>query len=425
MNTGYVKASFLSIEDVEGISIIHYYLDDSYQWAVNSSSPALFYRLPPGAIIELKLTEGFINGTEVNLAELHMDEDSMLPADLLSFLRTSPPSCRIPGAFLATEKDNKGSYYSLKKTDSSKMELCLGEYEIRNESGICQSPTESWLINPGLLENYFFNRTWPSHQIKTWKYTDFAPDDSYDYLTEENLSIAHRDNLADNPALTYYRSSDWSPAFYRKQAELGFIAVSGKRINQTELLPELQSAYALLDWRNLHIDRKTAKILSGSRMKTENIRLRIDPDPGLVMENLERMWKGSTWLSPPYKELIRNLASEEEKVKNPGFRIWGVSLHEGPHNQAIAGELGYTIGRTYTSLSGFFHRGEKQYDNFGKLQMVLLARKLESAGIFFWNLGHPHMPYKTALGAKILKRKEFLQRWDRAVQGKSPDLTEL
>ncbi|HAK46172.1 MAG TPA: hypothetical protein DCO79_09690, partial [Spirochaeta sp.] len=104
------------------------------------------------------------------------------------------------------------------------------------------------------------------------------------------------------------------------------------------------------------------------------------------------------------------------------FRIWGGTLSAGDDDKIIAGELGYSIGKTYTNLSGFFHREERKYNNFGKLQMVMLARKLEKAGIAFWNLGQPYMEYKLKLGADVVPRGLFLKRWDRAVRGRTPDL---
>jgi hypothetical protein len=87
-----------------------------------------------------------------------------------------------------------------------------------------------------------------------------------------------------------------------------------------------------------------------------------------------------------------------------------VTLTVGKEQLPVAGELGYTIGRTYTSMSGFFKREMKEYNNFGKLQLVMLAEALKKAGIFFWNLGHPHMKYKTDLAAMILSREDFLKR---------------
>ncbi len=40
-----------------------------------------------------------------------------------------------------------------------------------------------------------------------------------------------------------------------------------------------------------------------------------------------------------------------------------------------------------------------------------LAKLLKRCGYQFWNLGHPNMEYKNALGAVTTERIPFLQRW--------------
>ena len=70
----------------------------------------------------------------------------------------------------------------------------------------------------------------------------------------------------------------------------------------------------------------------------------------------------------------------------------------------------------YTSLSGFSSK-EKAYNNWGNLQLVLLAEYLEKNNYEFWNLGHPYMDYKIKLGAKIFTRIDFLEKWLLATKG--------
>ncbi len=87
-----------------------------------------------------------------------------------------------------------------------------------------------------------------------------------------------------------------------------------------------------------------------------------------------------------------------------------VELYDKRTKELIAGEIGYKINSTYTSLTGFSLK-EKIYNNWGKLQLVLLAQYLEKNNYSFWNLGHPYMQYKFDLGAKIYSREEFLEKW--------------
>lgn len=187
------------------------------------------------------------------------------------------------------------------------------------------------------------------------------------------------------------------------------------------LLPQLQYAYAVLDWENLQLDKGVRRLIDRGTAESET-RLIIQRDPSGVLAELEYAWGEESWLYPPYRELMLRLADEEERRRDPAFRILGTSLTVPDEARPVAGELGYAIGRTYTSLSGFFRRENRAWNNFGKLQLVLLARRLKEAGFAFWNLGHPYMDYKLRLGARILDRQSFLERWDRAIRDPLPPL---
>ena len=97
------------------------------------------------------------------------------------------------------------------------------------------------------------------------------------------------------------------------------------------------------------------------------------------------------WLKEEYVELLKNLYSANNEKKD--FKIISIELIDEDSDELISGEVGYIIGKTYTSLSGFSSK-EKKYTNYGTLQLVLLAQYLEKNNFLFWNLGHPHMDYK-------------------------------
>lgn len=74
----------------------------------------------------------------------------------------------------------------------------------------------------------------------------------------------------------------------------------------------------------------------------------------------------------------------------------------------LAGEIGFSIGRVYTSLSGW--TGERTASATGTAQLVLLGRWLQQRGYRFWSLGHcysPEMDYKRQLGHRIYTREQF------------------
>jgi Leu/Phe-tRNA-protein transferase len=214
-----------------------------------------------------------------------------------------------------------------------------------------------------------------------------------------------------------YWSDNWSPEFYRGLARAGFITISGcVAPEQWLLLPELQRNYAVLDWKEVRIRGGVRKLMSRMDSGVEAVRLRLNRNPDAVLEGLVNYHGPNCWLGPPYVALMRLLAQRQD----PGFILLGVELHAG--SELVAGELGYITGAAYTSLSGFFRRTNRAWNNFGKLQMVLLARELESMGLAFWNMGHPCFQYKEELGARTVPRGEFLERWLPAVVAAPPEI---
>jgi hypothetical protein len=73
----------------------------------------------------------------------------------------------------------------------------------------------------------------------------------------------------------------------------------------------------------------------------------------------------------------------------------------------VGGELGYTVGSIYTSLTGFFKQ-----NNAGSVQMAALGRLLSQAGFTLWDLGMD-MNYKQELGSQLMPRSEFVQEVQR------------
>ena len=205
-----------------------------------------------------------------------------------------------------------------------------------------------------------------------------------------------------NEKSNYYLSDDFSKDFYIKLAFYGFITTSISFENKFYLLPEIQFEYAILDFGNLHISKKIKKLLNQN-----NFEFSINKDFNLVLENLEKYHK-TNWLQDKYKELILSLIDYVHPTID--FEIMSVELYDKDTKELIAGEIGYKINSTYTSLTGFSSK-EKKYNNWGKLQLVLLAIYLEKENFSFWNLGHPYMQYKFDLGAISFSRKEFLKRW--------------
>lgn len=199
----------------------------------------------------------------------------------------------------------------------------------------------------------------------------------------------------------YYVCDSFSPSLYIKLAKAGFISTSATlSSNKIYLLPEIQFEYAILNFEDLHISKKVLKLLNQKEYqfkKSENLQYLIDEIDS---------YHEDSWLCDEYKNMLLTIAS----IDNENFELLGFELICSKTKKLVAGEIGYIIGKTYTSLTGFFKR-QKEYNNFGKLQLVLLSKFLEQNAYDFWNLGHACLQYKIDLGAKILKRDEFLKLW--------------
>jgi len=224
------------------------------------------------------------------------------------------------------------------------------------------------------------------------------------YITHEKLkdTTYFEELISLDMENSYYWSDDWSEEFYVELAKAGFISTTYDTKGGLVLLPELQFDYAILDFKNLHISKKVQKLLTGNSY-TFSINNRFQE----VLENICSQHKYN-WLKEEYLELLKKLYARAYEMKN--FKIISAEVISKDRDEVIAGEVGYIIGTTYTSLSGFSLK-EKKYNNYGNLQLVLLAQFLEKNGFKFWNLGHSHMEYKQKLGCETYERSEFLKRW--------------
>jgi Leu/Phe-tRNA-protein transferase len=207
--------------------------------------------------------------------------------------------------------------------------------------------------------------------------------------------------IYENNELHYYWSDEFSESFYIDLALAGFINTSTKQDGDEFLLCEIQKSYAILDFKDLHVSKSVNKLL-----KQKRYTFKINSSFNEVLDAIQISFE-DCWMRGKYAQLIQKL------YKNPSkkFMLVSCELLDSKNEKLVAGEIGYfTLNNVYTSLSGFSVK-QKPYNNVGKLQMVLLAKYLKSKNISFWNLGHPYMQYKLDLGAKVLQRDEFLNRW--------------
>jgi Leu/Phe-tRNA-protein transferase len=84
-------------------------------------------------------------------------------------------------------------------------------------------------------------------------------------------------------------------------------------------------------------------------------------------------------------------------------RLFSIELWNAESGKLAAGELGYTVGKIYTSLTGFTNE-----DTAGSIQLATLGTLLHQNGFTTWDLGM-EMAYKKALGSRLVPRDEFVR----------------
>jgi len=223
-----------------------------------------------------------------------------------------------------------------------------------------------------------------------------TPNDIEDTNTLVNFIYANTD-------VSYYYSDIFDEDFYINLARVGFICVSHSEDGKQYLVPEMQKEYAVMNFEDFHISKKVNKLLK----QKELYHFKISKDITKVVKGINSYHKDN-WVEKDYLTLLLKLKDYHHQYID--FELICCELICTETNNLIAGEIGYRINSTYTSLSGFTTK-DKKYNNYGKLQMTLLAQYLEKNNYSFWNMGHPYMQYKLDLGAHILKREDFLIKW--------------
>ena len=157
------------------------------------------------------------------------------------------------------------------------------------------------------------------------------------------------------------------------------------------LLPKLHQERCIVFFEDLRVSRSV-------RSNSREYELSVDTAFDEVVEKCLAQ-HGESWLHPPivdgFKRLFRAGGTGQVKMHSIEVKLEGV---------LVAGELGYSVGRTYCSLSGF-----TIVSGSGSVQCLGLALLLHERGFDFWDLGMG-MEYKVKMGAREISRHDFLQR---------------
>ena len=114
---------------------------------------------------------------------------------------------------------------------------------------------------------------------------------------------------------------------------------------------------------------------------------------------IEGIWDrhGVNWVFPSLANAYKQLIPPSSYLT----RMYSIELWYG--DELAAGEIGYTCGGSYTSLSGYF---VKKFPGAGRVQLTALGCLLRKCGFDLWDWGM-FMEYKVPYGASKYSRELF------------------
>ena len=207
--------------------------------------------------------------------------------------------------------------------------------------------------------------------------------------------------VADAQGIEFCVSLRLDPPMVAATCAHGYMPMALELEGHPLLLIKCHDERCVLDFADLHTSASTVR-------RARGLSLEIDRDfPGCLAATVAS--HPDRWL---VDALCESLASLHETPVQ-GVRCHSVEVYAG--DELVAGEIGYTCGAVYSSLSGFHRRS-----GAGSVQLACLARILERGGFAFWDLGMD-LEYKRRLGARVLDRDDFLERY-RGARGRDAAL---
>ncbi|KAL7473855.1 hypothetical protein ACHAXS_014397 [Conticribra weissflogii] len=239
----------------------------------------------------------------------------------------------------------------------------------------------------------------------------------------------------------FYVSRSFDPRLIVQLMSEGFLPIATKGY----LLPKLHVERCVLRLSprsKLHISKSTRK-------KSKRFALSINECFDRVVAGCHDQ-HGINWLFPPIVKAFRavhlqtvvgssNINNENNSKKNNNSKSGGGSSNRGSGALAImidettqqpsgttpvrlysveiwntetgelaGGELGYSVGGIYTSLTGF-----SAEDAAGSVQLLALGKLLMKCGFEYWDLGM-EMDYKLKMGAELMPRMTFVREVHRS-----------
>ncbi|GKY98477.1 hypothetical protein MPSEU_000805000 [Mayamaea pseudoterrestris] len=174
------------------------------------------------------------------------------------------------------------------------------------------------------------------------------------------------------------------------------------------LLPKLHEERCVirLDQEALHTSKSTRK-------KAKRYQLTVNTSFRRVVEACRQQHGETCWLYEPLVQAFETIHSNVSNAANVynarthqvepcPVRLYSIEVWN-EQRELVAGELGYTVGSMYTSLTGF-----RFEDGAGSVQLAALGHLLIANGFTVWDLGMD-MAYKQHLGTSLIKRADFVR----------------
>lgn len=184
----------------------------------------------------------------------------------------------------------------------------------------------------------------------------------------------------------------------------GFLPIADEGV----ILPKLHHKRCVVSLpEGLHVSKSIRK-------KSKKFRVTTNKCFDRVVQGCRTQHGPRCWLYPElvkvFKEIydagqvktIVNPARNMTKIEEAVVRMFSIEIWNDETNELVAGELGYTVGNIYTSLTGF-----SAQDSAGSVQLASLGRMLSELGFKLWDLGMD-MDYKQGLGSHLMDRKDFV-----------------
>ena len=152
----------------------------------------------------------------------------------------------------------------------------------------------------------------------------------------------------------------WAPVFNARLLHEGFFTITSAtgQFRAVEPLPELQPFYSVLLWRHFEASRHVRRALGRLRGSDRRFRLVDRAAPTRSWRRVEAYHvarHGTNWLTARYFAMLRRAA----ELCPASFTLHAIEMFEEREGEAdanaepLAGEIGFSVGRVYTSLSGW------------------------------------------------------------------------